>query len=117
MSFDDGNTWRRYNLSASGALVVGPVFVKNNSGQYVCDIAGLSGQEAQDLQKNPTVARCDYFYYGDSPETPDPTPNDIDPITGRYTIDTAHLVFEQVDGGGDVVNVSQAVVGNHVLVA
>jgi len=83
----------------------------------VCDTAGLAGSEVQDLQRNPTADRCDYFYYGDSPETPDPTPNDIDPATGRYTIDSEHLVFEQLDGGGDVVNISQFVVGNHVLVA
>jgi len=116
-SFDDGLTWRRNSLSLSGATVVGPIFVVNNSGQYVCDTTGLSGNEKANLEKNPTKERCDYFYYGDSPETPDPTPRDIDPVTGRYVIDSEHLVEENINGGGDVTMVGQALVGNNILVA
>jgi hypothetical protein len=117
MSFDDGQTWKRVNLSQSGTTVVGPVFIKDHTGKYVCDTTGLSGSEVQDLLKNPVKERCDYFYYGDNPlETPDPTPLDINPLTGRYEIDGDHLVEENPNGGGDVVNVSQYVVGNHILV-
>jgi len=117
-SFDDGNSWLKGNLSVSGNLVVGPIFVINNSGQYVCDTSGLSGSQAADLQKNPTKERCDYFYYGDNlAETPDPTPRDINPVTGRYVIDSDHLVEENVYGGGDATSVQQAVIGNKILVA
>jgi hypothetical protein len=109
ISLDDGNTWNRYNLSVSGNSVVGPIFVKDHTGKYVC-----STKSAQD---DPTVAFCDYFYYGDSPETPDPTPRDINPVTGRYEIDDQHLVEEVIAGGGDVVNVNQVVIGNNILVS
>ncbi len=117
ISLDDGNSWRRGNLSASGTSVVGPIFVVDHTGKHVCDTDGLSGSAVQDLLNNPTVEKCDYFYYGPSTEVPDPTPRDINPLTGRYEIDDQHLVEVNSDGGGDVVNVSQAVVGNHVLVA
>ena len=115
ISLDDGSTWRRGNLSNSSSLVVGPIFVIDHSGKYVCDTTGLNGQQAADLDKNPTAERCDYFYYGDSPETPDPTPRDI--VNGIHVIDSAHLVEENVNGGGDVTMVGQAVVGNNILVS
>ncbi|RPJ16558.1 MAG: hypothetical protein EHM37_01960, partial [Deltaproteobacteria bacterium] len=43
ISFDDGATWRRWNLAQSASSVVGPIFVVNHTGSYVCDTSGLSG--------------------------------------------------------------------------
>jgi hypothetical protein len=108
VSRDDGGTWYRPNLSSSGALPVGPVFVVspegNNKGQPVCDTTGLTGADIQTLLKNPTIERCDYFYYGDGVgEVGDPV--------------YPHLVEEIKSGGGDVTMVGQSVVGNHIMVA
>lgn len=115
ISLDDGLSWKRTNLSLSGGLVVGPIFVVDHSGKYVCDTTGLTGSAAAALLKAPTKDRCDYFYYNNSAETPDPTPDDI--VNGVHVIDTQHLVEEIIAGGGDVTNVSQLVIGNNILVA
>jgi hypothetical protein len=102
VSRDDGSTWMRVNLSSSGQVPVQPVFVKNHNGQYICEPQG-NGADDQALQKNPIAEKCDYFIYGD------------DPV--KEVGVTPHLVEEITAGGGDVVNVSQAVVGNDILVA
>jgi hypothetical protein len=103
VSLDDGNTWQRLNVSESGYKPIGPVFVLDHSGKYSCDTTGLSGTEVQELLNNPTAARCDYFIYGADP-------------TQAVGV-TPHLIEEIKAGGGDVTNVSQALIGNNILVA
>jgi len=98
LSYDDGATWRQINHSNSGATPV-PVFVVDHNGDFVCDAGSGGGGKVT----TPTFDKCDYFIYGDDP-------------TKSVGV-TPHLVEEITEGGGDVTNLSQALVGNNIFVA
>ena len=110
ISLDDGSTWNRVNLSTSSSEPQ-EVFVVDHQGSYVCDyVNNVTKDPVPDgipdvgaPVKDPDFEHCDYFIYG----------ND----EGKEAGVTPHVVEENTAGGGDVVNVSQAVVGNNILVA